>query len=117
MINKMNTTPAPTMVRCLSISVTVKVFCALASAAAGLAAASCHRKRKKPSAFVPRRLVKMVTVKPLQRFFKTLMPSSNRVPKFCHGSSRGDTQPAGVHHEQKLTVIFDRHSYFETLSR
>jgi hypothetical protein len=56
----------------LTIAVIEKWSCIVSPA--GLAAASCHKKKKKPSAFVPRRLVRIVTATP-PKVFLTLIDS------------------------------------------
>src|ERR1051325_7777197 len=68
MIKRMMTTPIATPPRFLIISVIVNCD-SLEVGAAGLAAASCHNKIRKLRAFVPRMLVRIVTVNPSKRFY------------------------------------------------
>jgi hypothetical protein len=53
----------------LIILVIEKVSAAPASGLAAGLAAACHKKTMMPNAFVPRRLVKIVTVNPPKRLF------------------------------------------------
>src|SRR5262245_307812 len=93
----------------LTISVSVKVLALLA--ASGLAAASCNNNRR-PRAFVPKILVRIVTVNPSKRVVFRLIAS--REAGTAYGN-RGDTTlaPQLLSHE----VVLDHSGNFNWLPR
>jgi hypothetical protein len=58
----------------------VNWFSSAAGAAAGLVAASCHKNTRKLRAFIPRRLVRIVTVNPSKRFYYKRFKSTTAGP-------------------------------------
>src|ERR1700682_6344831 len=66
----------------LIICVMEKVSAALAvpESAAGLAAAACHRKKRRPNALAPKTLVRIVTVNPSRDFSQLISNKKGRGP-------------------------------------
>src|SRR5438552_15251160 len=103
MISKMITTVIATGPMCLTISVKLISWppCSLAD---GVAA--CQRRKRKPKAFVPRVLIRIVTVDPPRFDYIDFLQAINQ----CAGSSYSSVHPARL-----IAVCSNNHCMFNVL--